>query len=333
MADSRQERLFSLDRETLLFAPVYLALSYLNLAVKLWQTPAWFSLLERNHLLLLKFQYTNNEQSRIAQFYIPELFRHLFGLSISHAYMLNRFLFLFLAFLAFHRYLKKWFSPAESFAGVLFLAAILPFTYMNCLQESAPQLFFLFVIALAAIRDERPILLAVTLFLGGLVNETMFILPAVYFFYHIRWEHPLAMLKTAGRSLLVGVPIMLSLFPIRWINRDRPHLGGAWHWPDNWQGIVRDAGRAFDAPHQAFYVYFILLFGFFWLYALLGYRRSPLFLRRASWMVPLFIIAHLITGIIKESRQMVPLAYIIIPMALFFILEKKHTAPTGRTDE
>lgn len=333
MADNRQERLFAFDREALLFAPVYLALSYLNLTVKLWQTPAWFSLLERNHKLLLQFQYTNNEQSRIAQFYVPEFFRQAFGLTISHAYMLNRFLFLFLAFFMFHRYLRKWFSPAESFAGVLFLAAILPFTYMNCLQESAPLLFLLFVVALAAIRDERPILLAVVLFLGGMVNETMFILPAVYFFYHIRWERPLAMLKTAGRSVLIGVPIMLTLLPIRWMNRDRPHLGGAWHWPDNWQGIARDAGRVLESPHQAFYVYFILLFGFFWLYAILGYRRSPLFLRRASWMVPLFILAHLITGIIKESRQMVPLAYIIIPMALFFLLDKKDTAPAGRADE
>jgi hypothetical protein len=332
MADNHRNRFPLLDRELLLFAPIYFILSYANLAVKLWQTPAWFSLLERNHQLLLLFQYTNNEQSRLGQFYVPEFFHQLLGLSIIHSYMLNRFLFLFLAFVVFHRYLRKWFSSAESFAGVLFLAAILPFTYMNCLQESAPQLFFLFLLALVAIRDERPIMLAVVLFLGGMVNETMFILPAVYFFYHLRWGSITGMAKTAGKSLLAGVPIMLTLFPIRWINRDRPHLGGGWHWPDNWQGIARDAGRVFESPQDAFYWYFILMYGVFWIYAVMGYRRSPLFLQRASWMIPLFVFSHLITGIIKESRQMVPLAYIIIPMALFFLFGKKETGTTDRPD-
>ena len=332
MADQHRDRFFFIDKELWLFAPVYLILSYINLTVKLWQTPAWFSLLERNHQLLLQFQYTNNEQSRLGQFYIPELFHQLFGLSIIHSYMMNRFLFVFLAFLVFHHYLRKWFSPAESLAGVLLLAATLPFTYMNCLQESAPQLFLLFLLALLAIRDERPVLLAVTLFLGGMVNETMFILPAVYFFYHLRWDGIVGIARTAGRSLLVGIPIMVTLFPIRWINRDRPHLGGGWHWPDNWQGIARDAGKIFDRPQDAFYWYFILMYGALWIYAAFGYRRSPLFLKRASWMIPLFILSHLITGIIKESRQMVPIAYIIIPMALFFLFGKKETGRTDRSD-
>jgi len=318
----RHDSFFS--REMLLVAPIYFIFSYLNLAVKLWQTPTWFTLLERNHRLLLAFQYTNNEQSRLGQFYVPEFFHRLLGLSVSHAYMLNRFLFVGLAFIAFHRYLRRWFGAAESLAGVLCLAAILPFTYMNCLQESAPQLLFLFLLALAAIRDEQPIFLAVVLFLGGMVNETMFILPAVYFFYHLRFDSLRTVLITIGRSFLVGVPIMLSLFPIRWINRDRPHLGGAWHWTDNWEGILRDAPRIFDRPHEAFYWYFIIMYGVLWVYAVLGYRSSPRFLQRAAWMIPLFILAHLITGIIKESRQMVPLAPIIIPMAWFYLFRTNN---------
>jgi hypothetical protein len=36
-------------------------------------------------------------------------------------------------------------------------------------------------------------------------------------------------------------------------------------------------------------------------------------------MVPFFIAAHLATGIITEIRQMLPLGFIIIPMALFSI--------------
>jgi hypothetical protein len=76
------------------------------------------------------------------------------------------------------------------------------------------------------------------------------------------------------------------------------------------------------------YVFFILLFGILWYYALFRYAEKPLFLQRASWMIPFFILAHLVTGKIDEPRQMIPLAFILIPMAMFFILDKKdESAP------
>src|SRR5205823_6011461 len=61
-------------------------------------------------------------------------------------------------------------------------------------------------------------------------------------------------------------------------------------------------------------------FGILIYYAFLGYVEKPLFLRRSSWMIPFFILAHLLTGKIDEPRQMIPLAFIAIPMAMFFIL-------------
>ena len=113
------------NREILLFAPVYFFLSFIELAVKLWLTPSWFNgMLDTNHKLLLQFQYTNNEQSRLLQFYAPEFFHRVFGLTVQHSYMVTRFLFVFLAFACFHLYLRKWFSREAAFAGALFLAAV-----------------------------------------------------------------------------------------------------------------------------------------------------------------------------------------------------------------
>jgi hypothetical protein len=40
-------------------------------------------------------------------------------------------------------------------------------------------------------------------------------------------------------------------------------------------------------------------------------------------MVPLFLLAHFITGEIYESRQMIPLGFILIPMGLSFVLTKE----------
>jgi hypothetical protein len=126
----------------------------------------------------------------------------------------------------------------------------------------------------------------------------------------------------------------VTLGPIRYYNRHRPHLGGGYHWPDNLQGILSDLSCSpFDVPY-ARYVLFILLFGILWYYAFLGYAEKPLFLQRASWMIPFFIVAHLVTGKIDEPRQMLPLSFILIPMAMFFLLNKGNKGmPDSQNDE
>ena len=77
---------------------------------------------------------------------------------------------------------------------------------------------------------------------------------------------------------------------------------------------------------QAFYLFSVLIVGVFWFYALLRYAKKPLFLQRSALMIPLFILAHLLTGIISEVRQMLPLGFIIIPMALYYLF------PPGEQD-
>ena len=178
-------------RELAVFAPVYFFLSLIALRDKLFLTFSWFDgTLVSNHTLLLHFGYTNNEQSRLLQFLIPELFRNLFSLSIPDAYILQRWLFVFLAFVCFHMYLRKWFGTPASFAGVLFLAAIMPLTSLDDLQESSPLLLLTFLIGLWAIRDDNILVLLLASFVGGLNNETMLMIPVVYFFYHFKAARP-----------------------------------------------------------------------------------------------------------------------------------------------
>jgi len=325
-------RLFRI-RELLVFAPIYVWLSFINYAIKVWLTPSWFVWLEYNHAASLRFEFTNNEQSRLLQFYVPELFHQFFGTTIQHSYALARLTFVFLTYIVFHRYLRKWFSAAEAFAGVALLAAIIPFTHMDDLQESSPLLVLLFLMALGAIRDNRIGLMLGVFFLGGLTNETMLILPSVYFFYHLRFDSWKNALALAGKSFLVGIPLLATIGPIRYFTRNQPVLGSGYHWPDNLEGIFHGLTvNPFDLP-RARYVFFILLFGILWYYAFFRYTEKPLFLRRASWMIPFFVLAHLITGKIDEPRQMIPLGFIIIPMAMFFILNKKGESTPGSSHE
>ncbi len=306
------------------FVPVYFVLSFIQLRVKLFLTPAWLNgRLNRNHELLLNFSYTNNEQSRLLQFYIPEWFHHLFSIPIQQAYILQRWLFIFLVFICFHKYLRKWFNVPESFSGVLFLAAIMPLSYFNDLQESSPLLLLTFLLGLWTIRERQTFLLILILLIGGLNNETMLVLPSVYFFYNYEGSSFRKLAVLCGRTLLVSSPMLITVGAVRYINRNRPHLGGAWHLPDNLNGIYEIVRLNVLDFYSYPYIYIFFIFGIFWIYAFLHYRQKPLFLRRASLMIPFFIAAHLLTGIIGEVRQMLPLSFIIIPMALFSIYPSK----------
>jgi hypothetical protein len=303
-------------------ASVYFFLALTNLVLKLRAAGGWLSgELDDNQRRLLEFAYYNNEQSRLLQFLIPEFLVRCFGLSVPNAYMVQRLVFVWLAFVLFHVYQRRWFRGGLAFAGVTLLAAILPLTYLWDLQESAPLLMVTFLWGLWAIRDDRPIQFAVALFVGALNNETTLALAAAYFFYNLRGWQPRPLWTVTWRTLAVSAPAYLVTGIIRYINLDRPHLGGAWHLPDNLYYIGLHflfPTLDYDYFHHNYLAIFVL-FGTLWIYAYLRWAQKPPFLRAALLMVPLFILAHLLTGIISEVRQMVPLAYIIIPASFFWL--------------
>ena len=319
-----------LSKELLKFGSVYFFIALIELQAKLSVTHAWFDgTLVDNHRRLLAYQYFNNEQSRLLQFYIPEAFSRVFGLSVIHAYILQRWLFVFVAFVCFHAYLKRWFDNRLAFAGVMSLAAIMPLSYFNDLQESSALLMVTFLLGLWAIRDHRTGLYTLVLTIGAINNETMLFLPSVYFFYNYKdlaWRRlSKLILLTVGTSL----PAFLVVGTIRYINRNRPHLGGAWHLPDNVAGVLSGLKVMPLDYWSNTYLYLFFLFGAFWVFAFLRYSRKPLFLRRAALMVPFFLVGHFLTGRIHEARQLVPLSYIIIPMAFFYLFPMDQETTVG----
>jgi len=285
--------------------------------------------LVNNHNSLMAFTYSNNEQSRLFQFLIPELIHRVFSISIISSYAFNRFVFVFLAFVAFHLFLHTWFSTAESFIGVLIMSGSLAITFIvDDLQESAPLLMLLFVLGLWALREKKDWLFCLLLILGGgLTNETMLVLAAGYFFYRIPSTRISDIIKTGFMTGVLALPAFLVQGGIRYITRNQPHLGGAYHLPGNLIGIWIEIRDPFLALFQGKYIYPFLIFSIFWILAVLGYSKSPRFLKSVFWLIPIFVAAHMITGVIYEARQMVPMGFIIIPMALLFIFPKQTDKP------
>lgn len=303
---------------------VYFFLAFINLRVKLALTPAWMDgRLERNHGLLTAFQYVNHEQSRWLQFGFPELLHRVLGLEIVDAYVLQRWLFVFLAFVAFHAYLRRWFDPRGCFLGVALLAALMPLSYFDHLQESAPLLLLTFLLGLWAIREGRDGWYAAILALGALNNETVLILPAVYLFVHFEGFDARHLSKLWTRTVGTALPAFAVTLAIRWTTRDRPYLGGGQlgnAFGRNVEGVVAGLGTSPLDWWNTPYLFPLLLYGALWVFAFQGFSGKPRFLRRASLVVPIFVGIHVAVAVLYEVRQLLPLAFLLIPLALFTLV-------------
>jgi hypothetical protein len=298
----------------------YAFLAFINLRVKLWLTPDWFNgKLEHIHDKLVHFQYVNNEQSRLLQFSIPEAIHRLFGLAIVDAYVVQRWLFVLLSFSVFHCYLRRWFDRRVAFAGVLFLSAIMPLTYFGDLQESSSLLSLTFVTALYAIREDRPWLLMGALFVGGLNNETMVVVPVIYLLARFSDWKLRSLARLAVKTIGVSVPVVAAVGLMRYFTWGYPRLAPFYQLTANLTAI----GGQWNSPpwryHEAQFLYPVLLFGAFWIYAFINYRDQPVFLRRAALVVPVYVAGHFVAGMVNEARLFLPLAFIIVPMGLWFL--------------
>src|SRR5262245_3228105 len=306
------------------FVWVYAFLSFLELRAKLQLTPAWFDgRLERNHAALLAFQYVQNEQSRILQFYIPELFVRALGVSVSHAYMIQRWACVAIAFVLFHVYLRKWFSDVLAFAAVVLLAAVMPFSFYNDLQESSALLMPSFLVGLWTIRDGPSWSVALALLVGSLINETTLALASMYFADHFREWRLAELWRTVRRTLAVAAPALVYTAWIRYVTWGRPHPGGARHWGDNVGGILADLRLSPLEYHRAAYLSIFFIFNVLWIFAFLRISEKPRFVRASLLLIPAFVFPHFLTGIIFEVRQMIPLAFVVIPAAFFWMFRQE----------
>ncbi len=309
--------------EILTVTPIYFFFSLINLRVKLHLTPAWGDgTLVQNHEMFTQFIGPNHEQSRILQFAIPEILHRLLGLSVEHAYILQRLGFVFLALSCFHFYLRAWFGVSGAFSGAVFLSAIMPLSYMNHLQESSPLLLLTFLIGLWAIREKKNVLLIGTLVVGGLNNETMLILPLAYFLYNYQSSDAKSLNRLAWKTFLISIPLLIIVGSIRYLTRDNPPLGSFWQLPYN----IMSIRAGFKSGLMSAILFIFYLFNMFWFYSFVGLKSKPLFMRRVSLIIPIFVTIHLLVARLEETRLMLPLGFLLIPMGLWTIYFAKSDA-------
>jgi hypothetical protein len=172
------------------------------------------------------------------------------------------------------------------------------------------------VLGLGAIRDGKKGAFCLILLVGAITNETILVLAMGWYLVQASRVIGRDSLRVAADTAFLSAPAFAVAGAIRYATRSAPHLGGAWHLPDNLHemavGLARNPLQWYRVPHLGI----LFVFSVLWIYPFVRFKSQPRFFRRMSAVVPVFVVAHMLTGIIAETRQMIPLGFIVIPMSL-----------------
>ncbi|PKN01318.1 MAG: hypothetical protein CVU77_05835 [Elusimicrobia bacterium HGW-Elusimicrobia-1] len=224
------------------------------------------------------------------------------GLDFQTAFTAIRFVFTMLAGWFFFTFLTKWFAREAAVIGVLWLFALLPFTYIRYYFQpmDIPNLFF-FVVGMYAAASGRYAAFLAVLGVAMFNRETAILLVPIWLF--ARWgrrKNTAVIVETAVAGALgIGIYALLRrTFAIKAYYSDLFYLGS-------------------NLSDLRTYIYALIFFGPFVFYAFRDFRSKPLFMRRAALVIPFFAIIHFTMTIMIEPRLWLPILPVFIPLGLW----------------
>ncbi len=213
------------------------------------------------------------------------------------------------AWLAWHCYLRTWFSPALSGLGTTLVVATLPLTFTNSWAhpDHAPELA-LFPLACLALARGRDGWFAALLVVCTLNRETAAFLVALY--AAVRpWSREHLWRTAAMGALWFAVYAGLRV----WRGYEGYDVWQLWR---NLE-FLRLLPPPYDPYYRAYAWFGGVLFGPLLWVAWLSRRAQPVFVRRALVVVPLVALVALTMSSIIETRIFTPLFALIVPGVIF----------------
>jgi hypothetical protein len=305
MSNQHRYRLVASDRRcVLLYVTLAIATGFADLRMRS-HTP---HVLEYITGVVANTEYAPGKYRVLAPFVIDGAAAAL-GASLENAWYSTRLLFIFLAYVAVHAYLRTWFPPEVALAGVSVTAATLPLTFTNSWPhpDSMPELLLFSVGALAVAR-RLDLLFAAALALAALNRETSAFLVLL---------HGVALPVNRARALRT------ALFAFEWmtIYAGLRMMRGIQHY-NYWQAgrNLADLGllpENYDPYYRAYAYFGLILFGPLLLLAAVKVRHAPPFARRCLLVVPCFVAVAFMFSSIIESRIFTPIYPLVLPAFMF----------------
>lgn len=211
-------------------------------------------------------------------------------------------------------FLKLWFTPEQSLMGTLFAGASMAFALRDhYFQPWSILEAGLFTLALLLMFRRRYWLLALVVLIASFNRETAVFLPLTFL---ITARHRSASGPIPGRSraLLLAAgyfAIWLVVFAGLHLVRGNAELVDTLS--EIWAVNINPAFAVKTATHL------VLFLGAFWIFAILGLKRAPDFLRRGALVVPIYLAFIAVFGIWLEVRLLMPLYPLLIGLGLSYL--------------
>ena len=204
-------------------------------------------------------------------------------------------------------YLRVWFTDAQALIGVLLLGSTLRITIRQ--HDYAPFSYLeptFFALGLLLILNDRRLWLGLLVALASLNRET-----GIFVVFLFAATQPLT--RRNVLTALVYTAIWAAVFVgVRLYGGEAERY---WELARIWRTNI-------SQPGLTLYNVTALL-GVMWLFAVIGFRRAPPFVRRAAVVVPAYAGAVALWGLWWEVRLLLPLLPLVLPLALSALFEHR----------
>jgi len=302
-ADSRTNRL-NLPRMILITALIF-CLSYISVYGAHLEIVDIRALaagdIDRMHNEVINGNADSPTQYRPLSYWFAELTKFICSGNIFLTYLMNRFLFTFLAGLLLMRFFRRYLGFTWAFAGTIYFYAVLPWAYLGYHHQPAdPINLFLFLLAYNAIVGGKPWWLILIVCVGMTNRETVILLPFLDLLANID-KRPIG-----GHILRFGLSIILAVAVYGAVYL---HYGPREH-PDPFIMVWRNLHDPLLIKSAAVFLLPPLVI------ALVGWGSMPLLHRRMFYFSFLFIIYYFMFGYFREMRLFTPILPLILLCAL-----------------
>jgi len=238
------------------------------------------------------------------------------------SYGAHGFLMISLFLIILARYLKNWFCDNQVLIGVLFVASVLALPLTNpVFQPWGLTETVFFTLSLLLMLWKRYVPLGIVLVFAALNKETSIVIPITFLLVNLdiasfHSKESLKKVQTWRPFILFAIYMAIwaaVYFLLRALLGDAEHVHTLeWLWHVNTQRNT--------LIHAAVNV--SLFMGAFWIFAILGVKKSPQFIRRAALVTLVYIPAVMLYGVWYEVRLLMPLYPLIIPLGMFYLFSR-----------
>ncbi len=216
---------------------------------------------------------------------------------------------------------KRWFSREQALVGMLFVAATMPIA----LREHYYQPWSLwepgfFSLGLLLSAQKRYWGLGLTVALATLNRETAVFIPPLFALTQIDLIATLKRQSLWPKREMIAfgcyLAIWLAIFAgVRLLFGPAEPIHSPAELLSKNLSLTGIANLLVNVP---------FFLGFFWVFAIYGIKQAPPFIRKAAWIVPLYLVPLIFYAVWSEIRLLMPLYPVLIALALSHLFGKEE---------